>query len=360
MKVLGIMSGTSMDGIDLALCDVQQNGDQWSVNIDSAITVPYNETWRVRLSQLKYQNSEVFVKTDVFYGRYLGELAKGFAQETGKQIDLVASHGHTIFHDPQNWITSQIGDGATLAATAGIPAVTNFRRGDVALGGQGAPLVGLGDDLLFPDYDFCLNLGGFCNISAKHQGKRIAFDIAPCNIILNRLARERNLKYDEDGKIAENGNIIYPLLHALNDIPYYKNNYPKSLGREWINKNFWHLVRDYDDQPLEDRMKTLVMHIATQIAIALDRIAEKDLQETRILVTGGGALNQVLIDFIKSETEAQVVVPDEQMVNYKEAMIFALLGAMRAKNVCNTLPNATGAKHAFGGGSLDGDFSKLI
>jgi anhydro-N-acetylmuramic acid kinase len=230
----------------------------------------------------------------------------------------------------------------------------------VALGGQGAPLVGLGDDLLFNDYDFCLNLGGFCNVSTKHLGKRIAFDISPCNIVLNRLARERDLKYDENGDIAESGNIIYPLLQALNDIEFYKQSAPKSLGREWINKNFWHVVREYDDQPLEDRMKTLVMHIATQIAIAIERIAEKDLQNSRILVTGGGAFNRCLVDYIKSETEAQIIVPDVQMVNYKEAMIFALLGAMRVQNICNTLPDATGASAAFVGGSLDGNFSKLI
>ena len=349
-----------MDGIDLALCEVQQTGNSWSVNIEKAITVPYNETWRVRLSQLKYQNSEVFVKTDIFYGRYLGELAAGFAKETGLNIDLIASHGHTIFHEPHKWVTTQIGDGATLAATAGIPAVTNFRRADVALGGQGAPLVGLGDELLFSDFDFCLNLGGFSNVSAKHNGKRIAFDISPCNIVFNRLARERDLKYDEDGKIAEAGQVIYPLLEELNRIPFYNKSYPKSLGREWINKEFWHIVREYDDAPLEDRMKTLVMHVATQIGIALEKISEKDLQNTRILATGGGAFNKCLIDYIQSETEAQVIVPEAQMVNYKEAMIFALLGAMRVKNVCNTLPNATGAKMAVVGGSLDGDFSKLI
>lgn len=360
MKVLGIMSGTSMDGVDLALCNVQNNGGSWTVDIEKAITVPYNETWRVRLSQLKYQNSEVYAKTDVFYGRFLGELAAGFAKESGINIDLVASHGHTIFHDPKHWITAQIGDGATLAATAGIPTVTNFRRSDVALGGQGAPLVGLGDDLLFNDYDFCLNLGGFCNVSAKHEGRRIAFDISPCNIVLNRLARERNLKYDEDGQIAESGKVIYPMLEILNNIGYYKKNYPKSLGREWINKDFWHLVRDFDDHPVEDRMKTLVLHIATQIAISLEKIAPKDMDQCSILATGGGAFNKCLIDYIQSETGAKVIVPEAQMVNYKEAMIFALLGAMRVKNLTNTLPEATGAKQAFVSGSLDGDFSKLL
>ena len=360
MNVLGIMSGTSMDGIDLALCSVDQTGDSWNVEILKAITLPYNETWRVRLSQLKYQNPEVYVRTDVFYGRYLGELALAFQKETGLTIDLIASHGHTIFHQPQKWITAQVGDGATLYGTCGIPTVSNFRRADVAAGGQGAPLVTLGDELLFSEYDVCLNLGGFCNASLKTDSGRLSFDIAPCNIILNRLARERKLKYYEGGQIAEAGNIIYPLLEQLNAIAYYRKSAPKSLGREWINKEFWHLVRDYDESPLEDRMKTLVMHIATQIAVALETHSNKPLEELKILVTGGWAFNETLMDYIKSETDAQIVVPDSQLIQYKEAMIFALLGAMRVKNVINISGSTTGASRSVIGGSLDGDFSKLL
>lgn len=360
MNVLGIMSGTSMDGIDLALCSVDQRGDQWDVSILKAITLPYNETWRVRLSQLKYQNPEVYARTDVFYGRYLGELAVAFQNESGINIDLIASHGHTIFHQPHRWLTAQVGDGATLYGTSGIPVVSNFRRSDVAAGGQGAPLVTLGDELLFGEYDACLNLGGFSNISIKTNSGRISFDVAPCNIILNRLARERKLKFDEGGKIAEEGSIIYPLLEQLNAISYYRKSAPKSLGREWINKEFWHIVRDFDDQPLEDRMKTLVMHIATQISVALEAHALKPLDQMKVLVTGGGAFNDTLMDYIKSESDAQIVVPDEQIVQYKEAMIFALLGAMRVKNLVNVAQNTTGANRQVIGGSLDGDFSKLV
>ena len=360
MNVLGIMSGTSMDGIDLALCSVHQNGENWNVNILKAITLPYNETWRVRLSQLKYQNPELYARTDVFYGRYLGELALAFQKESGLEIDLIASHGHTIFHQPQKWITAQVGDGATLYGTSGIPTVSNFRRADVAAGGQGAPLVTLGDELLFSEYDACLNLGGFCNVSLKTDSGRLSFDIAPCNIVLNRLARERKLKFDEGGKIAEPGNIIYPLLEQLNSIGYYKKSAPKSLGREWINKEFWHLVRDFDDHSLEDRMKTLVMHIATQIAVALESNSSKPLEEMKILVTGGGAFNDTLMDYLKSETDSNIVVPDSQMVQYKEAMIFALLGAMRVKNLTNISGATTGASRSVIGGSLDGDFSKLL
>lgn len=360
MKVLGIMSGSSMDGVDFALCDVNlMANEKWSAEVLKGITVPYNEAWRVRLSQLQYQNAEVYAKTDVYYGRYLGELAAAFFEEYGEAADLIASHGHTIFHNPKVGLTAQIGDGATLNAFAKVPVVSNFRRADVALGGQGAPLVGIGDAALFGDYDFCLNLGGFCNVSASQQGKRIAFDVSPCNIVLNRLARMKDLKYDEDGQLAEAGSIDYKLLNALNEIDYYKKSFPKSLGREWINKNFWHIVREFDNLSVEDRMKTLVMHIASQVALALDGIAEKPLEDCSLLLTGGGAFNSCLVDFLKSETACKVVVPEADVVNYKEAMIFALLGAMRVGNICNTLSSATGAKNDWIAGSLDGDFSKL-
>jgi anhydro-N-acetylmuramic acid kinase len=188
----------------------------------------------------------------------------------------------------------------------------------------------------------------------------MSFDIAPCNIVLNRLARERGLKFDEDGLIAESGNVIYPLLEKLNQIKFYQRKGPKSLGREWINKEFWHIVRDFDDQPVEDRMKTLVMHCAVQIARALEMHSDKDVSELSVLVTGGGAFNKTLIDYIQSETSSNIVIPDKQLVNYKEAMIFALLGAMRVKNIANVNNKATGASVAVIGGSLDGDFSSFI
>ena len=360
MKVLGIMSGTSMDGVDLALCDVRKTNQGWQSDIIKGITVPYSESWRVRLSQLRYQNAEVYAKTDVFYGRYLGELASAFLSETGLKADLIASHGHTIFHTPKSWITAQIGDGATLNAFAKVPVVSNFRRADVGLGGQGAPLVGMGDEVLFGDYDFCLNLGGFCNVSTSHQGRRIAFDIAPCNIVLNRLARERDLQFDENGALAEAGVIDYTLLNALNEIEFYSREYPKSLGREWINKNFWHIVREFDDLSVEDRMKTLVMHIAIQVRKAVESVSEKPLHESSMYVTGGGAFNDCLIDHLRSELACEVVVPEANMINYKEAMIFALLGAMRVHNQCNTLSSATGASEDWVAGSLDGDFGHLI
>jgi anhydro-N-acetylmuramic acid kinase len=354
------MSGTSMDGTDLALCDISMVENRWVAKIRLAETIHYPEKWRVRLSQLRYQNAEIYSKTDIFYGRYLGEICNDFINRNGHEVDLIASHGHTIFHEPNKWLTSQIGDGATLNAITGIPVVSNFRRADVALKGQGAPLVGLGDELLFSEYTACLNLGGFCNISARDNGKRIAFDIAPCNIVLNRLARETGAQYDEGGRIAESGEIIFPLLDKLNQIEFYSKSYPKSLGREWINKEFWHIVRDFDNEPVGDRMKTLVVHIARQIAASIDTLHGDNGNGASVLATGGGAHNASLIDHLRAETEAEIVIPDPLMVDFKEAMIFALLGALRVNNTPNTLHEATGATQSWVSGSLDGNFTKLI
>lgn len=360
MKVVGIMSGTSMDGVDLCLTEISGGQGNWGYKIICTETVPFEEKWRVRLSQLRYQNSEVFVKTDIFFGRYLGELVNVFLEKNGETADLISSHGHTVFHDPEGWVTTQVGDGATLNSITGLPVVSNFRRGDVALGGQGAPLVSIGDELLFGDHEICLNLGGFSNISANYEGKRVAFDVAPCNIILNRLARDKGRKYDEGGEIAENGEIIYPLLNALNEIPFYSKKFPKSLGREWINKEFWYIVRDFDTETTENKMKTLVMHISQQIASAINQLAGDNGGGRRVLVTGGGAHNHCLVDYIRSETDASIEVPENVIVDYKEALVFAFLGVLRVKNIHNTQNSATGAGKSIVAGSLDGDFSGLI
>ncbi|MBU6324046.1 MAG: anhydro-N-acetylmuramic acid kinase [Bacteroidetes bacterium] len=359
-RVVGIMSGTSMDGVDLALCLLNGTGNGWTYRIEAAETIPYDEKWRVRLSQLQYQSSLLYAKTDVFYGRYLGELVKNFLLKHGARADLVASHGHTVFHDPDGWFTAQVGCGQTLSAYCGLPVVSDFRRMDVAAGGQGAPLAGIGDALLFADYDFCLNLGGFCNISGTYGGSKVAYDIAPCNIILNRLAREAGQKYDEGGTIAAQGSIHYELQNRLEDIDYYHRPFPKSLSREWINKEFWHIVRDYDGLPLADRMKTLVNHIAGQISRNIDALCDGASEGKRVLVTGGGAFNHTLIEFLQSETDAEIVVPDSNLVNFKEALIFALLGALRVCNLNTTRGEYTGASHDSCTGALHGDFSNII
>lgn len=358
-NVIGVMSGTSMDGIDFVHCSLNENNEKWNYTINASKTIDYDEKWRLRLSKLRSQSAYNFVRTDRYYGEYIGQLVNQFLKETNLTADLISSHGHTIFHQPENNLTTQIGDGNAISAITGIPSVTNFRAMDVILGGQGAPLVGIGDNLLFEEYDMCLNIGGFANISAKVDGKMVAYDICPANILLNRIAREFDLEFDEDGKIAETGKIDYDLLADLNNIEYYNQAYPKSLGREWINQNFWAIVRESKIEK-QDKMKTLVDHIAGQIGQNIDMLAGDDASKIKVLATGGGVLNPVLIDYIKSNTDADIVIPDSELINYKEALVFALMGVLRIQNKVNVLAAFTGADSGSVSGSLHGDFSKLI
>lgn len=342
-----------MDGVDIAFCEFMFENQKWSFKIKEAKTIPYDQNWSVRLSQLHKQPIHLFPKTDAFYGRYLGKIANQFIAENQLNIDFVSSHGHTIFHQPENGFTAQIGCGAGISAECGLPVVNNFRVMDVVLGGQGAPLVPIGDQFLFAEYDACLNLGGFSNISFKNSLK--AFDISPCNIAFNLLANELNLPFDENGNIAASGSINEALLNALNDIDFYKKNNAKSLGIEWFNQSFLPMLNQFENEPIENKMATISLHIAQQIAKVIN-VENIDI----VLVTGGGAYNKILIQNIQSLTKTKIEIPDALTINYKEALIFAFLGVLRIRNEINILKSVTGAVSNSIGGALHGNFSKLI
>lgn len=359
-NVIGIMSGSSMDGVDLAHCIIKSDNGHYSYEIGECETVEYDEVWRLRLSQIRKADSLAYSKTDVFYGHYLGHLVNKFIDKHKLKIDLVSSHGHTVFHYPDEMITRQVGDGASLSAICKLPVVSDFRSMDVAKKGQGAPLVAIGDRLFFDDYDFCLNLGGFANISGKIGEFRVSYDICPANILLNRVARDLNQEYDQNGEIASQGSISYPLLESLNDIDYYKMPFPKSLNRDWINQEFWQIVKEGDKLSPQDKMKTFVDHIGIQIGKSIDYLSRKEPSGKRVLVTGGGAFNTVLMDHIRTHSQADFVVPDNKLVKFKEALIFALMGVLRVENQINIIKTFTGAKSDSVSGRLDGDFSGLI
>lgn len=358
-RVIGIMSGSSMDGVDLACCELTEENDNWTFNITSAETIPYDDRWRIRLSHLYKQPAAIFAKTDAFYGRYLGDLVNDFIHRHKIHADFISSHGHTIFHSPNEGYTSQIGHGAYLHAATSLPVISDFRTTDVALGGEGAPLVPIGDQLLFGEYGFCLNLGGFANISANSHGNMHAFDIAPCNIVLNRCARMLDMDYDNKGEQAANGTLNEKLLNALNGINFYTQPWPKSLNREWINSTFWPVAQNYHITP-QDKLATLCTHLAQQIAKGINDIEQQyKVSNNKLLVTGGGAFNHYLINELKKYATQEVVVPEENTVNYKEALIFALLGALRIQNKNNCLQSVTGAERNNIGGAMYGNFSHL-
>jgi anhydro-N-acetylmuramic acid kinase len=355
LHVIGIMSGTSMDGVDIAYVILNNDNGYWSYACPVAETIPYEERWRIRLSQLYKQPIFLYPKTSAFYGKFMGQLVNQFIAKYQIKPDLISSHGHTIFHQPDAGFTAQIGDGAAINAITGLPVVCDFRTTDVALGGQGAPLVPIGDQLLFSAYDACLNLGGIANISLTGVQSIKAFDIAPCNIVLNRVARWLNMAYDNEGKIAAAGVADEELLNKLNDLDYYHLQTAKSLGREWINEVFWPVVKSASDISETNMMATLSAHIAFQIK----RVLEKYRPE-KMLITGGGAFNTHLIEQVQQQQITQIHIPDEQTIQYKEAIIFALLGLLRVKNLNNSLKSVTGASRNSIGGALYGDFSALI
>ncbi|MEI6764771.1 MAG: anhydro-N-acetylmuramic acid kinase [Bacteroidota bacterium] len=344
--VIGIMSGTSLDGVDLAYCEFRCNENRWHYAIIEAVTCPYPLGWPEKLRQLETGSALDLAKTHNELGRLYGSMVASFIETHRLKPLFIASHGHTIFHQPGNGFTTQIGDGAAIAAKCGLPVINDFRSMDVALGGQGAPLVPMGDRLLFSDFDYCLNIGGFANISYEKSGKRLAYDVCPANIVLNELAQSSGKAYDNDGNIARQGRIDEKLLNALNGLNYYKISPPKSLGREWLCAEFLPMLHE-SKRRLEDNMATVVEHIATQIGAAVTGNSNG-----KLLLTGGGAYNNFLVERIRFHSNAQIIVPDALTVEFKEALIFAFLGVLRWRNENNGLSSVTGARADSCGGAV--------
>lgn len=358
--IIGLMSGSSLDGVDLAYCTFEKNIDgTWNYNIISSTNISFTQKWHLRLSNLTMQNAVTYLKTDAFLGHYLGELINKFIAsfEINKQeIDFIASHGHTVFHQPENFMTSQIGDGAAIAAETRLPVICNFRTMDVALGGQGAPIVPIGDIHLFKDYRFCLNLGGIANITFKKNSQRIiAYDICACNSVLNYYAEQLGTPFDDKGEFAKKGELNPELLNELNDIWYYKKAYPKSLGGGWIQKVMYPLLQKYKIN-VYDKLRTVSEHIAIQIAKEIKDIytLENATIEAgdKVLVTGGGAFNTFLIERLSENSVIPIVIPDEQTVKFKEALVMAFLGVLRATKEVNCLQSVTGAERSNIGGAI--------
>jgi len=331
------MSGTSLDGIDLAELhfSISEN-DVWNFEIGVAETIAYPTIWKNNLQESISYSKERMKGFNKEYTAYLGVVISEFIKRNSlKNIDAVCSHGHTIWHQPKNGLTLQIGNLPGLATLTNQKIVCDFRVQDVALGGNGAPLVPIGDRLLFNEYDYCLNLGGFANISFEKEGKRIAYDISPVNIVLNVLSEKLGFPYDKDGKFAEKGNVDFKLFQQLNQLKYYNENPPKSLGLEWVQKNIFPLL-EISNVSVIDKLATVTEHVAFQIA---DKIKEN----ASVLVTGGGTFNSYLIKRIQYYKSCSLVVPSSELVEYKEALIFGLLGVLKLRGEVNCLSSVTGA-----------------
>lgn len=334
-KVIGMMSGTSLDGMDLTAVEFQLTNGKWSFTILASETLPYNEIWVKKLQNAPTLSGEKLIELHSDYGIFIGNQVNNFIKKTGFKPDIISSHGHTVFHQPKKHFTFQLGNGADIAASTGLTTIADFRTGDVALGGQGAPLVPVGDQLLFPEFNYCLNLGGFSNISFEKHNQRIAFDICPTNFILNYFAEKQGLEFDKNGELGKQGKITADLLNGLNNILFYKQKPPKSLGREWVENIFFPVLHSSKISD-SDKLRTVYEHIAQQIGSTTSKSG-------KMLITGGGANNKFLVERIKIYSRADLVIPSKEIVDFKEALIFAFLGVLKITNQINCLSSVTGA-----------------
>ena len=333
-KVIGLMSGTSLDGVDIAYITFYFD-KFWCYKLEVCQTIPYNNQWKNELKYLHLKSKDIIKKMNVIYGEYLAGLVEEFIKKNKLKVDLICSHGHTVLHQPDKGISIQIGDGKKIRNRLKIDVVSDFRKLDIQLGGQGAPLVPVGDELLFKKYDYCLNLGGFSNFSYSKNSKRLAHDICPVNIALNHFASELGRNYDKNGELSKSGFLNKQLLSNLNRLEYYKKKPPKSLSKEWLESNFIPEVNNINDT-IENKLHTIVEHIAIQIGNCITKGS--------CLVTGGGAFNDFLIQRMKVHSNAKYILGNKKLIEFKEALIFGLLGVLKLENQINCFASVTGAK----------------
>lgn len=352
-RVLGLMSGSSLDGLDIAYVHLTETRGQWSFELQAAACLPYPAAWKDALKNAPSLSGLELARLHTRYGHFLGKWVQDFRQEHELEhgLHFIASHGHTVFHEPAQGMTCQIGEGAAIAAVTGLPVISDLRLMDVALGGQGAPIVPIGDQLLFNDYDAWLNLGGIANVTLRQEGKELmAFDVAPCNQVLDALAGNAGFPFDDGGKIAATGELLPGVLVALNELPYYNEPPPKSLANTFSAELLY--ILNHSGAPVSHQLFTAAAHIASQIGRVMQRTVKTN---GRVLTTGGGAMNDFLITKINEALASQeivCVVPEEPVVHFKEAIVMALIGAMRWREETNVLASVTGARRNSINGAL--------
>jgi anhydro-N-acetylmuramic acid kinase len=357
-RAVGLMSGSSLDGLDIIYAEFKENGNRWSYEIKNAACIEYNDDWISKLRSATHLSAYEYLLLHVQYGKFIAEKLNEFidANELHHKVQLIASHGHTTFHAPVLSMTAQLGDGATIAALTGINVVNDLRMMDVALGGQGAPIVPIGEKLLFSDYQYFLNLGGIANVSASDHSSEdhIAFDVCPANRVLNLLANRQGKPFDDGGKIAQKGSVNTSLLTQLNRLDYYKRPHPKSLANNFGTDTIYPLITSTNIS-VEDGLRTYVEHIVQQIVYAVNMVIKKTGVNKKLLVTGGGAFNNFLITRLKEQLEVfniEVVIPEEKLIKYKEALIMALSGILRWREENTVISSVTGAVRSSIGGAV--------
>lgn len=337
IKAIGIMSGSSLDGLDLAFCEFKYVDNSWQYSLLAFETVPFPVPLREQLSVCRNLAGYELQLLDLSLGEWIAEKVVAFINNHSLNPDLISSHGHTVFHNPGKKISVQIGNAQAIAIRTDLPVITNFRQPDVLKGGQGAPLAPVGDIHLFAEYDACINLGGIANISISGADKTLAWDIGPCNQVLDALSHRLGFSFDKDGQIARAGKINEGLVRKWEEFSYFKASPPKSMSNEWVAENF---LNRLPDSPTEG-LRSFIDFLSKQVSKDIQNYAEKPLK--KILLTGGGAKNSFLVETLKNEVSIELVVPSAEIIDFKEAIIFSFLGVLRYQNKTNILASVTGA-----------------
>ncbi len=373
-RAIGLMSGSSLDGLDIVFAELTEQSGAWQYQIIAADCYQYSNEWQQKLQNAIHLSALDYQLLHTEYGHYLGAEVNRFidANSLHYKVALIASHGHTTFHVPHQKMTAQLGDGAAIAATTGLPVVSDLRALDVAFGGQGAPIVPIGEQLLLKGYDYYLNLGGIANISFYKDDQYIAYDICAANRVLNLLAAKEGKEYDAGGAMAAKGKVNEQMLQQLNELSHYKEPYPKSLANNFGTDEVFPLIESFSLNT-NDALRTYVEHIVKQVTVSIENektskvhhdpaIGENSKlhpealgSNTRLLATGGGALNTFLMNHLAAQLSPlgiEVVVPNENLVQYKEALIMALIGVLRWRQEYNVLASVTGASRNSIGGAV--------
>ena len=345
INIVGLMSGTSVDGLDICYISFSKNKIE-DYEIINCKTIDYPKDLKNELINVIYSENEKINDLDLKFGEFIGHSVNKFISENKLPLpDLISSHGHTVFHEPNIGKTLQIGNGSIIYKITGIQTVNNFREQDVKLGGQGAPLVPIGDKLLFKKFKYCLNLGGFVNISIKNSDEIFAYDICPLNTVLNFYSKKIGYEYDHDGNLSSEGTVDENLLNELNQLSYYSEKYPKSLGLEFVLEKVLPIIDSYKLSE-SDVLATYVRHVAFQISNNI-------MDDEKVLISGGGSFNKTLIQSLRNHN-TNLVIPQSQILNYKESLIFGLLGYLRINNKINCLKSVTGASKDHSSGDIYG------
>jgi len=345
MIIAGVMSGSSLDGLDIAIVHFSPNSDWqllWSYDI------PYTPEWVSRLKNYHLLSSTEYVSLKFDFSRYIGELVGDALGDYSGNVDYVSFHGHTLLHLPEKGITEQIGNGGVLAAILNIPTITDFRTQDVTKGGVGTPLAPLVELNLFKGHDYYLNLGGIANITKLiDAAKLMAYDVCPCNQVLNYFSNQMGKDYDEGGEIARSGTINKNLIDYLNSIPYFDQNPPKSLDNNWIMNE---VIPNFPAGKIEDTLHTFCNWVAECIANEVE-----ESKASSLMVSGGGAHNTYFMECLTSRLSSkncELHLPSKEIIDFKEAILMSLMAYKYINGESNVLCSVTGASSDSIGGAL--------